>query len=934
MESIESLPVVNGSVVKPDQIKPAPDIRLPPSPPETIKESSVSSKANSESDFTETTSPDQSTNTDPKPKPKYALPPRPREKQTVQEQDLKTPDKHVERDPRLIRLTGVHPFNVEAPLTDLWNEGFITTKDLHYVRNHGYVPCVQDNECLDWEFSIEGLVANPITMTLRDLIADYEQVTYPVTLVCAGNRRKEQNVVRKSKGFSWGPAGLATALWTGVPIDQLLARAKPIRGKAKYVCFEGADKLPNGYYGTSIKLNWAMDPNRGVMVAHGMNGEVLAPDHGKPLRIVIPGQIGGRSVKWLKKIIVTAAPSDNWYHIYDNRVLPTTISPEESANLPDTWKDERYAIYDLNTNSATCVPAHDEKVAMVAEGSEETYKVQGYAYAGGGKRITRVEITLDKGKSWILADINYPEDEYRNAPEGEMLFGGKVDVWWREACFCWCFWALDIPLTQLAGADDVMVRAMDEAMMVQPRDMYWSVLGMMNNPWYRVVIHKEHGRLRFEHPTQPALMPGGWMERIKKAGGNLTNGNWGERFPGEEEVQIVAEPVKEICMTNKDVKKEIDIKEVNKHDTEAEPWFVLYGEVYDGTKFMEGHPGGAASILGAAGQDVTEEFMAIRMCILSNFIHIVKQTQILTINQTDSENAKGMMPDYHIGTLDAASKATLADGDDEDASTEPRAVFLQPKAWSKAILAEKKRVSADTKIFTFKLDHEAQLVGLPIGQHLMMRLRDPVTREAVIRAYTPVSDSADPGLLHVLVKIYYDAPERKGGKMTQSLDSIPVGHFVDFKGPVGKFEYLGKGACTIGGKERRVKRFVMVCAGSGITPIFQVLRAVMKDKEDSTFCVVLDGNRIEEDILCKEELDAMVEGNSHKCRLLYTLSKPSESWTGLKGRMDQKLYEEEVGPCKGTGDELVLVCGPEPMEKSVRTIFTGLGWKEDDLLFF
>lgn len=79
---------------------------------------------------------------------------------------------------------------------------------------------------------------------------------------------------------------------------------------------------PNGHYGTSIKLNWAMDPNKGIMLAHKMNGEPLRPDHGRPLRAVVPGQIGGRSVKWLKKLIITDAPSDNWYHIYDNRVLP------------------------------------------------------------------------------------------------------------------------------------------------------------------------------------------------------------------------------------------------------------------------------------------------------------------------------------------------------------------------------------------------------------------------------------------------------------------------------------------------------------------------------------------------------------------------------------------------------------------------------------
>jgi nitrate reductase (NAD(P)H) len=73
--------------------------------------------------------------------------------------DLKTPDNHVARDPRLIRLTGVHPFNVEAPLSALYNEGFLTSPELFYVRNHGAVPQVHDEECLDWEFTIDGYVS-------------------------------------------------------------------------------------------------------------------------------------------------------------------------------------------------------------------------------------------------------------------------------------------------------------------------------------------------------------------------------------------------------------------------------------------------------------------------------------------------------------------------------------------------------------------------------------------------------------------------------------------------------------------------------------------------------------------------------------------------------------------------------------------------------
>lgn len=582
----------------------------PPSPPSTAKHSQTTSEDGIKPDTDECF---LDLPTAKKLLKNYPLPPEYGVK-SVQQIDLKTPDNHVPRDPRLIRLTGVHPLNCEAPLTDLYDQGFLTNEDLHFVRNHGHVPECLDEEVLNWTFTIEGMVQHPITITVRDLIQKYDQKTYPVTLVCAGNRRKEQNMVRKSKGFSWGPAGLSTALWTGVPIQDLLAQAKPLRG-ARYVCFEGADKLPNGYYGTSVKLNWCMSADKGIMVAHRMNGNALHPDHGKPVRIIIPGQIGGRSVKWLKKIIVTQAPSDSWYHIYDNRVLPTMITPEASADLPEVWKDEQYAIYDLNANSAVCYPQHDEMVSLA--GHKKTYNVRGYAYGGGGRRITRLEVTLDKGKTWRLASIDYPEDKYRDAPDGDELYGGTMDMWWRETSFCWCFWNLEIDISELEESADIMIRAMDEGLMVQPRDMYWSVLGMMNNPWFRVVIHKEDGFLRFEHPTQPALMPGGWMERVKKAGGNLSNGFWGEKTTEDENSAQEKEPEKQICMTNPKIDRKITIDELRAHSGEDEPWFVVEGQVYDGTPYLDAHPGGATSIFAAAGQDCTEEFLAIRKSFFS-----------------------------------------------------------------------------------------------------------------------------------------------------------------------------------------------------------------------------------------------------------------------------------------------------------------------------
>lgn len=286
--------------------------------------------------------------------------------------------------------------------------------------------------------------------------------------------------------------------------------------------------------------------------------------------------------------------------------------------------------------------------------------------------------------------------------------------------------------------------------------------------------------------------------------------------------------------------------------------------------------------------------------------------------------------------MDEASRAILAAGEGAPSeTTDKRAIFLQPRTWTKAILSSKTIVSSDTRIFSFTLDHPDQVIGLPIGQHLMIRLRDPVTREAIIRSYTPISEGTEKGILNVLVKIYFDTKERAGGKMTQALDAIPIGHFADFKGPIGKFEYRGRGRCVVGGQERLVKRFIMICAGSGVTPIFQVLRAVLSDPSDPTKCLVLDSNRHEEDILCKEEIDHLAERSRDRCKLLYALTQPEDGWTGIKGRIGKELLEKEVGESVAKdGEDMVLICGPEPLEKSVHEILNSLGWMDKDLLFF
>jgi len=214
----------------------------------------------------------------------------------------------------------------------------------------------------------------------------------------------------------------------------------------------------------------------------------------------------------------------------------------------------------------------------------------------------------------------------------------------------------------------------------------------------------------------------------------------------------------------------------------------------------------------------------------------------------------------------------------------------------------------------------------------MIRLRDPVGREAIIRPYTPISEITRKGYLDVLIKLYLDASAGdKGGKMSKAMNSLPIGHGVDFKGPIGKFTYLGKGLCAVNGKEKRVKRFAMICGGSGITPIFQVFRAVMRDKDDPTICTVLNGNRLVEDILCKEDLDALLKGNEDRGEIIHTLTKAPENWNGLRGRINGELVKKH---CKCRADTMVLICGPEALEKSIHVALKEQGWKDEQILFF
>lgn len=177
--------------------------------------------------------------------------------------DADTPDEWIPRHKELVRLTGRHPFNCEAPLKALHEKGFITPTSLHYVRNHGACPNIAwENHVID----IGGLAPKPIQLKMRDIMA-LPTHSLPVTLVCCGNRRKEQNMIKQTIGFNWGAAGVSTGVWTGARLIDILKLAG-IEGidnfaEGHHIRFaseseRGGDKLPGGVYGTSISLEKAV----------------------------------------------------------------------------------------------------------------------------------------------------------------------------------------------------------------------------------------------------------------------------------------------------------------------------------------------------------------------------------------------------------------------------------------------------------------------------------------------------------------------------------------------------------------------------------------------------------------------------------------------------------------------------------------------------
>jgi len=456
-----------------------------------------------------------------------------------------------------------------------------------------------------------------------------------------------------------------------------------------------------------------------------------------------------------------------------------------------------------------------------------------------------------------------------------------------------------------------MVRSSDEGSAVQPRDMYWHALGMMNNWWFRVAVNKTEDDdkvvLHFEHPAVVGTASKGWMERMQASGHDITKPIFGKNT-SEQKSPETQPKIADVPLTKPGVTRKITSEELKKQDRE-QPWFVINGEVYDGTPFLNEHPGGGDSIILVAGEDASEDFFAIH-----------------------SAEGKAKLSQFHIGTL-VRSGAEAPEIDDQTTD----GIFLDRTKWKDVKLSRIIQINHDTYQYRFDLPRDVQPLGLPVGQHVFVRLRRKDTGELVQRAYTPVSQQGAIGFIEFLVKLYLSSKDFPiGGKMTTGFHQLTVGDTVQLKGPLGSFTWNGQGVASWKGSDRKVKEVGMICGGSGITPILQVLRSIFLDSLDTETKVwVISANKTEQDILCRDELDALyTKHGPHRLRLHYVLGKAPPGWTGSTGRIDGNILRTEL-PCPSE-EGIILVCGPESMiNYTVKPGLKAAGWDiEKDLVVF
>lgn len=366
-----------------------------------------------------------------------------------------------ERDGRL-HVHSDRPCNAETPADAL--QSFLTSNDLFYVRNHLWVPRVKLD---DYKLLIELPDGTEKEYTMKELQERFKECKITATMQCSGNRRKHMTEAsRATNGLQWDVGAISTAEWTGVRLRDVLADCGVdvlgIPDGVDHAQFSGSEA-----YGASIPIDKAIDPRGDVLLAYKMNGQDLPPNHGYPLRVVVPGNVAARSVKWVNKITLSDEESTSQWQRRDYKCF----GPNEGSK-PD-W-DAATSIQEMPVQSAITsvkdISTHsptDRKLVRVYGLEEDSVMVEGYSFSGGGRGIVRVDISVDDGQTWNQAEL------LKSDPKG---------------CRSWAWqqWKYLVPRQKVGRA--IVVKAVDEAYNTQPDsyEAHYNFRGNLTSGWHRV----------------------------------------------------------------------------------------------------------------------------------------------------------------------------------------------------------------------------------------------------------------------------------------------------------------------------------------------------------------------------------------------------------------------------------------------------------------
>ena len=320
----------------------------------------------------------------------------------------------------------------------------VTPAGMHYLLIHFDVPETDD---ATWTLSVGGLVRNPLGLSMVDL-RSRPSVTRPVTMECAGNGRARLSPRPISQ--PWLTEAIGTAEWTGTPLNPILEEAG-IESDAVELVFRGADHGTQGDveqdYERSLTIADAMRDE--VLLAYAMNGDPLPPQHGFPLRLVVPGWYGMTSVKWLTAIEAVAEPFRGFQM--------------ESYRVRQQPDDEGVPVTRIYPRSLLIPPGFPDFMTRQRFVDVGRHVLRGRAWSGWGA-IERVEVSSDGGRTWADAEVGEPASPYAWVP--------------------WMFaWDAAEP-----GAFELWCRATDAAGNTQPVEQPWNLSGVSNNMVQRVPV--------------------------------------------------------------------------------------------------------------------------------------------------------------------------------------------------------------------------------------------------------------------------------------------------------------------------------------------------------------------------------------------------------------------------------------------------------------